>query len=70
MLQKLHLNNLFKKGQKPQQIRLEIKELIKSFHQVKQKINKKKKETNEMQEIYIPPEKYQQIIDVLRLFQI
>ena len=37
---------------------------------MKQKIKKKKKdETNKKQEIYIPTEKRQQIIDKLRLFQ-
>ena len=32
------------------------------------KVKKKKDETNEVEEIYIPPEKRQQIIDDLRLF--
>ena len=34
----------------------------------KQKKDKKKDETSEVEEIYIPPEKMQQIIDDLRLF--
>ena len=42
------------------------KELGKSKN--KQKEKEKKHETNEVDEIYIPPEKRQQIIDDLRLF--
>ena len=46
--------------------------LIKLLHRVNQKLNKKKKkkkenETNKVEEIYIPPEKRQKIIDDLIL---
>ena len=51
---------MFKKQQKPQEIWLEITSGSKS------KIKEKKED--ETNEIYIPPEKRQQIIDALRHF--
>ena len=41
---------------------------INSLGKSKNKQKEKKYETNEVEEIYIPPEKRQQIIDDLRLF--
>ena len=46
-----------------------IADEITSVDKSKNKQKEKKDETNELEEIYIPPEKRQQIIDDLRLFQ-
>ena len=45
-----------------------IADKINSLGKSKNKQKEKKYETNEVEEIYIPPEKRQQIIDGLRLF--
>ena len=45
-----------------------IADKITSVGKSKNKQKKKKDETNEVEEIYIPPQKRQQIIDDLRLF--
>ena len=66
MLQKLPLKELFKKPQKQQKICLEIASKITSVDKSKSK--EKKDQTNELEEIYIPSEKRQQIINDLRLF--
>ena len=54
------------KLQQLQEIWLEIADKITSVS--KTKIKGKEEKTNERQEIYIPPDKRQQIIDDLRLF--
>ena len=61
MPQKLLLNGQFRKMQKLQEIKTADK--ITSLEKTKSK-----KKEDERQEIYIPPEKRQQIIDDLRLF--
>ena len=40
--------------------------MIKQLQKVKQKIKEKEEKSNEIEEIYIPPEKRLQIIDALR----
>ena len=52
------------------QIGNKIADKITSVGKSKNKDKEEKGETNEIEEIYIPPEKRQQIIDNLRLFQI
>ena len=67
MLQKLHLKEQFKKLHKLQKIQLKTKQLIKSLQQVNQKKKKQQEQQQKKtEEIYIPPEKGQQIIYDLR----
>ena len=59
--EKLLLKKLFKKLKKQLEIWLEIADRITS-------LGKPKEKTKKVEEIYIPPEKWQQIIDDFKLF--
>ena len=67
MLQKLCLKELFKKRQRNRQFDWK-EDKITLVGKPKNKGREGNNEPNEMQEIYITPEKCQQHIDILRLF--
>ena len=69
MLQKLLLKELFKKTAKATGDLIENKIANKITSVGKTKNKEKEDKTNEVEQIYIPPEKHQKIIDDLRLLQ-
>ena len=68
MLQKLLLKEFLKKTAEVTGHLIGNKIADKITSAAKTEIKEKEDETNKIQEIYIPPEKRQQIIDDLRLF--
>ena len=68
MLQKLHLRVVQKIAEATGDlIRNKIADQLTSVGKSKNKEKEKEGETNEIEEVYIPPEKRQQITDALRL---